>query len=428
MSYLKRVIKKALPEAKKHEFEQGYRLKKAQFSNALFQNPAKGMKVIAITGTNGKTTTCSFVNEILKSCGLKTAVYTTAFTEIDGVRMANRTHMTVASAWSVQKFLRSARKKSVDWVILEVTSHALDQYRIFGVPIEIAAITNLTQDHLDYHGTMENYALAKSKLITEFNPKTVVLNSDDEWFGYFAKKVKNKLITIGKGRATYQIKDINLSPSGTNFTLVSAKGLITIDSPTIGEFNSYNIAVAVAIVVAVGCQKERIMEAVTKLPIVPGRMEPINEGQQFTVLVDYAHTPDALENALKSVKSLTKGKVRLVFGATGDRDKTKRAPMGEVSARNSDFIYLTDDETYSENGDDIRMQVMEGIKKVHGNERCVEIADRREAIKAAFMDSKAGDVVLLAGIGHQDYRAMGGKKLAWDEREVAREIIKELSS
>ena len=427
MSYLKRVIKNALPDEKKHQFEKSYRFKKAQISNILLRNPSRGMKIIAITGTNGKTTTCTFVNEILKGTGLTTAVYTTAFTEICGIRKANKSHMTVASAWSVQSFLSNARRKSVDWVILEVTSHALDQYRIFGVPIEVAAITNLTQDHLDYHGTMENYALAKSKLITEFNPKTVILNADDEWFSYFAKKVKNKLITVGQGRANYQIKDIALSPSGTSFKLVSAKSLISVNSPTIGEFNSYNIALAAAIAISVGCDKARIEESISRLPVVPGRMEPIDKGQSYTVLVDYAHTPDALENALVSIKSLTKGSVRLVFGATGDRDKTKRAPMGEIAAKKANFLYLTDDETYSENGDAIRRQVMEGIVKANGSEKCVEIPDRREAIKAAFIDAKPGDIVLLAGIGHQDYRAMGGKKLAWDEREVAREILNEIN-
>ena len=176
MSYVKRVIKKALPATKKRELEQAFRLNKAHFASMVFRSPASGMLVIGITGTNGKTSTCSFVNEIIKSSGKRTALYTTAYSEILGKQTPNRSHMTVASAWSVQKFFAEAKRKKVEWVILEITSHALDQYRISGVPLEIVAITNLSQDHLDYHGTMENYASAKARIITDFSPRTVVWN------------------------------------------------------------------------------------------------------------------------------------------------------------------------------------------------------------------------------------------------------------
>jgi len=426
MSYIKRVVKKALPASKKRQLEQVYRLNKAHFAVTVFRSPASGMRVIGITGTNGKTSTCSFVNEIIKSTGKKTALYTTAYSEILGKQTPNRSHMTVASAWSVQKFFAEAKRNKVEWVILEITSHALDQYRIKGVPLEVVAITNLSQDHLDYHGTMENYANAKARIITDFSPKTVVLNADDEWFSFFAREVKNELITIGEKDANYLIKDLQLKPSGISFNLVNAKGILALKSKAVGHFNVYNIAMAATICQSIGCTKNAIEEAVVNLPTVPGRMEPIDEGQDFAVLVDYAHTPDALENVLKASRTISSNKVRIVFGATGDRDTSKRAPMGAVAAQFADYIYLTDDETYSEDGNKIRKAVLKGIEEHGGIANCTEVAERREAIKQAFKDAKKGDVVILAGIGHQDYRVMGTTKVAWDEREVAHEILKEI--
>jgi len=402
-------------------------LNKAKTANMLDGYRAKKLKVVAFTGTKGKTTTCAYINEVLKAGGYKTAVYTTAFVEVNGKLQPNRTHMTLASAWVVQKFFSQAKKAGAEWVILEVTSHALDQYRILGVPVEIAMVTNLSQDHLDYHGTMQKYADAKAKLITDFNPKYTVLNADDEWFDYFAKYVNNNLLTIGQGRATHQIKEANLTPKGTEFKLISAKGVIKLKTALVGEFNIYNSAYGAIVGQILGVKNELISQGVASVALVPGRMEPVEAGQPFLVLVDYAVTPDALEKALISLKGITKGRVRLVFGATGDRDKSKRPIMGQVAAKWADDIYLTDDETYTEDGGTIRAAVKEGIKEADGLEKCQEIAERYDAIKAAFTDAKAGDVVILTGIGHENYRNQGGKKIPWDERQVAKKILLELN-
>lgn len=426
MSSLKTIARQVIPKSLIGEVENNYRLQKARTAVALHGSPAKSLKVIAVTGTNGKTTTCAFINEILRAAGYRTAVFTTAFTEIDGRREANKFHVTVVHVWTLQKFLRLAKKAAVDWVILEVTSHALDQHKLLGIPVEIAAITNLTQDHLDYHGTMDNYAAAKAKLITDFKPKITVLNADDGWFAYFAKKVKGGLVTIGQGRATDQIKGIALTANGTSFKVVSAKGVLDLSTRLVGEFNVYNAAMATAVGQALDIAKDKIINGIANMSIVPGRMEPVDEGQPFTVLVDYAVTPDAFEKALSSLKAVAKGKVRIVFGATGDRDKLKRPIMGEIVAELADAIYLTDDETYSENGDDIRAAVKTGIAKADGLDKCLEIADRREAIAQAFKDAEPGDVILLAGIGHENYRNQGGKKIPWDEREIARQVLREI--
>lgn len=426
MSKLKRFARKVIPEDRLRDAEESYRLQKSNAARKLYGNPAKNMHVIAVTGTNGKTTTCAFINEVLKAGGKKTAVYTTAFIEIAGVNKPNRTHMTVASAWAVQRFLRKSKREGVEWVILEVTSHALEQHRIKGIPVEVALITNLSQDHLDYHKTMENYAAAKAKLITEFNPKSVILNADDEWFEYFGRKVKNKLLTVGQGKASHQIKSLQLRGNGTSYALVSPTASLALTTHLVGEFNVYNSAMAAAVGQVVGISAQAIEQGVANVPVVPGRLEAVDAGQDFTVLVDYAHTADALENVLKAVTAVTDGKVRVVFGATGDRDKSKRGPMGRVATENADVIYLTDDETYTEDGDTIRAAVREGIIEAGGADKFIEIPDRATAIKQAFLDASRGDVVLLAGIGHQNYRAMGGKKVAWDERHVAREILESI--
>ena len=426
MSRLKKLARKIIPQQSLENVEESYRMQKAKTANRLNRHPAKSLHIVAVTGTNGKTTTCAFINEVLKAGGIKTAVYTTAFTEIAGSYKPNRTHMTVASSWSVQSFLRRAKKAGAQWVVLEVTSHALDQHRLYGVGVDIAVVTNLTQDHLDYHGTMEKYAAAKALLITEFNPKTVILNADDAWFEYFGRKVKNKLLTVGQNKASYQIKGLSLSSAGTEYSLVSSKNTAKVKAHLVGVFNAYNSAMAGAVGGVVGLSAKQIEDGIAHVPVVAGRLEAVEAGQDFAVLVDYAHTADALENVLQAVKAVTKGKVRVVFGATGDRDRSKRGPMGAVAAKNADVMYLTDDETYTEDGNAIRAAVKKGIIDAGGAERCIEIADRRTAIMQALSDASEGDVVLLAGIGHQDYRAMGGKKEPWDERKVARELLENL--
>jgi len=423
MSGVKKLARKVIPKDKLTQAEETYRLTKAKAAYSLYGKAPQALKVIAVTGTNGKTTTCAFINAMLKSAGYTTAVYTTAFNEIAGNYTANTSHMTVASSWSVQKFFKNAKKAGAEWVILEVTSHALDQHRIYGVNVDIAVVTNLSQDHLDYHKTMENYAAAKARLITDFQPKDVVLNADDDWFEYFGRKVKKHLHTVGMHKATDQIKEVSLAASGTQFSVVSKKGRVDIAMPLVGEFNVYNAAMAVAVGTIIGIDKQRIAEGIASLEVVAGRLEPVNSGQDFAVLVDYAHTPDALKNVLQAVTSIAHGKIRIVFGATGDRDAKKRPQMGQIAMEYADVVYLTDDETYTEDGDSIRAAVRQGIESAQSSALWYEIADRKQAITQALQDAKKGDVVILAGIGHQDYRNMGGKKLPWDERVVAKEIL-----
>lgn len=408
--------------------ETGFRKSRGMYWQAKYGFPARGMRVIAITGTNGKTTTASYVNRMLQTAGLKTAVYTTAYFEIDGVRTANRTHMTVSSEAAVQKFFADAKAAGVDWVIQEVTSHALHQGRGSGIKVEVAVMTNLTQEHLDYHGTMENYAAAKALLFgKKYAPKWCVLNTDDQWFDYFKQRSTGTVLGYGESNtAELQLKTYDLSAKGSALTARYGNEPVAFTSQLIGKFNAYNALAAYGVGLAIGLDKDMISKGVGALESVPGRMEQVSAGQKFNVIVDYAITPDALENVLTALREITKGKVSIVFGATGDRDKTKRAPMGEVVSRLADRIFLTDDETYSEDPSEIRDQVYEGIKAAKATAKTTVVDDRRKAIQYAFKAAKPGDTVLLTGIGHQDYRDMGGVHEPWDEREVAREELQDL--
>lgn len=422
------MLRKMIPHTLLRFMEQGFRIGRGFFWQAWYLFPAKKLKVIAVTGTNGKTTTSCYINEVLKYAGLKTAIYTTAIIEIDGRVEPNKTHYTLVKQRLVQQFFSRARKTGVDWVVLEVTSHAIDQHRILGTTVDIAVMTNLTQDHLDYHGTMEEYARVKSLLFGgRFHPRISVLNIDDERYEFFAKKAEGRVITYGKNKEA----DVRLlSPNGvglSNSATIDYKDEnYALKTNLRGEFNLYNSAAAVCAGLAVGIDMSVATKGVEKLVAVPGRMEKIEEGQPFEVFVDFAYTPDALEKALRALKDTTKGSVRIVFGATGDRDKSKRPLMGQVVAKWADRIYLTDDETYTEDPKQIREDVFEGIINAKAEDKTKVIASRTEAIERAFKEASPGDAILLAGLGHETTRNIGGKQVDWDERQVARELLSKM--
>ncbi len=426
MDSVKKIIRKLVPQKFLRGVEQAFRMLRGLFWQVRYGFPARGMHVIAVTGTNGKTTTSSYINEVLKAAGFKTAVFTTALIEIAGEVEPNRTHFTLVKQSLVQQFFARARKADVDWVVLEVTSHAIDQHRIIGVPVEIAVMTNLTQDHLDYHGTMEEYARVKSLLFGGyFDPKFAVLNADDEWYPFFHDRTTGTVMSYGKeGNAAVHLKKQNSDAKGSKATFEYKGREHSFYTHLQGAFNVYNALAAASVGMALYIDPKVIVKGIESLQAVPGRMEAISEGQKFNVLVDFAYTPDALEKALQALQETTKGKVRIVFGATGDRDKGKRPLMGKAAAAYADAIYLTDDETYTEDPDTIREAVFAGIKEAGAEKKTKVIADREEAIETAFKDAKAGDSVLLAGIGHEDSRNMGGKQIPWSDQAVARELLK----
>ena len=420
-------VRSVLPSQAVHLLENVYRKTRIQLVSARYGWPARGLRVIAVTGTNGKTTTANYINEILKQAGYKTAMFTTAVIEVAGESKINDLNATVASVSRMQQFLNEARRYKVDFVILEVTSHSLHQHKLDGVPIEAAVMTNLTQDHLDYHKTMEKYAAAKGLLFAR-NPRYIVLNRDDDWFDYFDRYLaEEQKITYGKSEdADVRISDIKLYKKGSEAVLAfdhQEKSQLATYLP--GEYNVFNMAAAASICYVLGVSMSDIKNGIASLEGIPGRFERATKDEKYEVIVDYAHTPDALEKLLEATCNITKKRIILVFGACGDRDALKRPIMGKIAARLADEIILTDEESYNENPDKIRRDIYAGIEESKATNKTTEIADRREAIRHALNIAKKDDTILITGMGHEQFRIINGEKLPWNDTNIVREIISE---
>lgn len=319
------IIRRLLPTGLVRRLETAYRRARVRLVSARYGYPAKHLRVIAVTGTNGKTTTANYINEILKESKFRTAMFTTAVIEVAGQRQINDLNVTVATTARMQRFFRDAKRAGVDYVVLEITSHALDQYKLDGVPIEAAVMTNLTQDHLDYHKTMENYAAAKGRLFA-LRPRFVVLNRDDEWFSYFNRFVaQEQKMTYGRHpEAEARIQQVTLYRKGSEADVViDHQTHLELATALPGEFNVLNMTAAVALTYLLGVKLEDMQEGVANVESIPGRFERAVEGLPYDVVVDYAHTPDALDKLLQAAKRLARGRVILVFGACGDRDQSK---------------------------------------------------------------------------------------------------------
>ncbi len=422
---LVRGVRKALPGSAVQQIEEVYRKGRIQALSARYGYPARGLKVIAATGTNGKTTTINYLNEILKEAGKTTAMFSTAVIEIAGDRQINDLNATVANTGRMQRFFRDAKKAKVDYVLLEVTSHALHQHKLDGVPILAAIMTNLTQDHLDYHKTMEQYAEAKAKLF-KLDPEYIILNRDDEWFDFFNQfPAGSQKITYGMHKdAEAQITRTKLYRKGSEATVViDHQTKLELATALPGEFNIFNMTAAAAAAYVLEIPRKDIVEGVANLEGVPGRFERIETKKGYDIVVDYAHTPDGLEKLLTAAKAITKNRVILVFGATGDRDKGKRPIMGDIAARLADRIILTDEESYNEDPAAIRSEVRAGIEAVKAHAQLTELADRREAIDKALSIATKGDTILVTGMGHEKFRIVSGKRLPWNDAEVIRELL-----
>ena len=427
---LTKTARKVLPKSALVGLEKSYRKSRAKIISARFGNPARDLRIIAVTGTNGKTTTVNFLNEILKEAGYRTAMFSTANIEIAGEQTVNDTNSTTATVARLQKFFRDAKKADVEFALIEATSHALDQYKFEGVPIEMAIMTNLTQDHLDYHKTMENYAAAKAKLF-EMNPNLVVLNADDEWFDYFNNfATESQKITYGEGEsADVKIEKIKLYKKGSEANLrIDNNVELEIATNLPGEFNIYNMTAAAAGAYLLGISLKDIQEGIANLEGVSGRFEYATPGLPFDTIVDYAHTPDALEKLLKSAKEISKNRTILVFGACGDRDREKRPIMGKIAQDLADRIIITDEENYTEDATQIREEIISGISKKNDKlpANIQEIPDRKEAIRKALQIAGKGDIVLITGLGHEVYRVIDGEKTPWNDTQIVREIAQEI--
>ncbi|MDS9997678.1 UDP-N-acetylmuramoyl-L-alanyl-D-glutamate--2,6-diaminopimelate ligase [Bacillus atrophaeus] len=398
-------------------------------SDAFYGQPTKQLQLIGITGTNGKTSTSHMVDEILKKAGKRTGLIGTMYIKIDEETFPVKN--TTPESVTLQKTFKKMNDNHVDTAIMEVSSHALSMGRVHGCDYDIAVFTNLTQDHLDYHKTMDEYRQAKSLLFSQlggaFNhekPKRAILNADDEASAYYEKVTAAHISTYGiKNDADVMAKHIKTTAQGTSFELVTNKGTKPITISLVGQFNVYNVLAAVATCIAAGIPFETVAEAVEELHGVRGRFELVNKNQEFPVIVDYAHTPDSLENVLKTCKDMTEGKVFVVVGCGGDRDKTKRPKMAKIAVQLADEPIFTSDNPRSEDPLAILRDMEAGVE----NEYYHSIANREQAIFFAIANARKGDVVLIAGKGHETYQQIGTETFDFDDAEVAARAIVELN-
>ena len=397
----------------------------ALLAQHFYGNPSSKMTVVGITGTNGKTTTSYLLDSIMRHAGKKTGIIGTVETRI-GEEKIDASRTTPESA-ELQKLLARMVEAGVDHVSMEVSSHAIDLSRVDGVDFSAVAFTNLTQDHLDYHRSMENYFAAKKRLFTDYHARVRVIDINTEVGVKLASELSADydILTVGTvSQAMVRAEDIEPQPHGTNFSLVTPTGAAPVTLPLPGSYNVDNALVAAGCAYGLGIDVAIIAQALSEAPQVPGRLERILEGQPFEVVVDYAHTPDSLEKALKAMRAVAHGKLIVVFGCGGDRDPGKRPIMGKVAGTFSDLAIATSDNPRTEDTIAILLQVEDGLRASQGT-FTTEI-DRRHAIERACVLAKPGDCVLIAGKGHEDYQIFAHHTIHFDDREVARESLRKL--
>jgi UDP-N-acetylmuramoyl-L-alanyl-D-glutamate--2,6-diaminopimelate ligase len=424
MQKLKKYLKLILPISFLNLFLPLFHLLQSFSASARYGFPARGMRVVGVTGTNGKTTTAVMIAKILEQAGFSVGLSSSAMFQTGKNSWENDLNMTVSSPFELQKLLRRMKKEKVDWVVVEVTSHALSQHRILGIPIHSAVLTNLTPDHLDYHKTVHNYATAKSRLFAKAKQNSV-LNSDDGWFNFFRKKVKSKnIITYGiANQSNYVLKKATLGDKYTKFEVDDGETVDVYQISLPGKFNVYNALAAVSITKTLGVAKDIINDALIELR-VPGRFERIDEGQAYSVVVDYAHEAEAFKKLFESIKPLIKGKLIVVFGGMPMHDYIE---MGRVAGEWVDIAIVTDDEPMDQDPNEIRAKILESIHEKEKTET-IEIADRKQAIKKAFTKAKSEDFVAILCLGSQKYRRVKDGRIAWDDRDVARDVLAHLPS
>src|SRR5579864_3413032 len=403
----------------------------ARISENFYKRPAERIAVTGITGTNGKSTTAFLIESILSAAGRKSELIGTIEYHVAG-KIYPAPH-TTPEALELARLFNEALGLGATDAVMEVSSHALAQERVFGVPFDVAVFTNLTRDHLDYHKTMDEYFAAKRVLFEGCGtdpPRAVVTNLDDEYGArlcQFSRKRSSTVLTYGWSRGDFRAEKTDITPRGTRFDMITPQEKLAIFSPLIGRVNVYNILAAAAASFARGCSAHAITSGVASLTHVPGRFQRVDCAQPFTVVVDYAHTDDALRNLTALAREfVTRGggsaRVITVFGCGGDRDRAKRPMMGEAAGRGSDFVVLTSDNPRSEDPLAIINDALVGLQK-SGVKYSVE-ADRRKAIVLAVAQARPGDIVLLAGKGHEKVQVTREGSNPFDDVEVARETLR----
>lgn len=389
-------------------------------SSAVFGHPSHAMIVAGVTGTNGKTTTAFMLERAFTAAGEKTGLVGTVEVHIAGD--VHPVVHTTPEAPDLQRLLARMRDAGAGAVAMEVSSHGLALRRVDGTRFACAVFTNLTRDHLDFHGTMEEYEAAKAILFRGELAERGIVNADDEAGRRIIASARIPITSFGvSGAADVRAVDVVSTRSGSEFTCVAGRRRIPVRVPIAGGYNVFNALAVLAAFISLGRPIEQAAEGIAALPGVPGRMEAIDAGQPFTVLVDYAHTPDSLENVLRAARRICDGALIVVFGCGGDRDRGKRPMMGNVAARLADRVVVTSDNPRSEDPRAIIDEIMEGVDGDSG--AVVSDPDRRSAIQRAVAEARRGDIVLLAGKGHEVYQEIGATRQPFSDAAVAREAL-----
>jgi UDP-N-acetylmuramoyl-L-alanyl-D-glutamate--2,6-diaminopimelate ligase len=396
-------------------------------ARSFYQHPSARLKVIGVTGTNGKTTVAFMIKAVMEAAGLKTGLMGTVRYEI-GDRVIPA-HRTTPESLEVQQMMSQMLAADCQACVMEVSSHALDQKRVHGVEFDVGIFTNLTRDHLDYHGTMENYFAAKKKLFAALaggvKKSAVVINVDDAFGARLAGDMTNVEVQLTYGfhkPARLRATKIELNADGSRFVIESPERKFAVRLPLIGRHNVYNALAAVGACLALKIDVVKIQAALNALPAVPGRLERVSAGQLFGVFVDYAHTDDALKNVLTTLREITKGRVLVAFGCGGNRDSGKRAKMGRIAAELADFTLITSDNPRKEDPAKIAAQIEEGYKSVRADAYETEL-DRARAIQRIISMAAPGDSVLIAGKGHETYQEFEDTVVPFDDRVHAQEAL-----
>ncbi|RAL26012.1 UDP-N-acetylmuramoyl-L-alanyl-D-glutamate--2,6-diaminopimelate ligase [Thermoflavimicrobium daqui] len=402
----------------------------AMAAATFYRHPTKELKVIGVTGTNGKTTTTNLIQHILNDQDQKTGLIGTI-----SMKVGNREYKvnnTTPEIVDLQRSFRWMLDEGCKYAAIEVSSHGLVMGRTRGCEFHIAVFTNLTQDHLDYHETMEKYRDAKGLLFNQLGTRysddpqfnqVAVLNADDPVSKHYANTTSAQVITYGiDQKADVRAENIRITATGTRFMLRSFGGDIEMNLQLVGKFNIYNALAAVSVALLEGISLEKVKKSLESISGVNGRFERVQAGQNFTVLVDYSHTPDSLENALQTIREFVDGRVICVVGCGGDRDRSKRPVMAQIAEKYSDLTIITSDNPRTEPPEEIIAEMVAGIKGVN-LKRYETIVDRREAIHFAIHQAKANDVVLIAGKGHETYQEINGVRYDFDDRLVAKAAI-----
>jgi UDP-N-acetylmuramoyl-L-alanyl-D-glutamate--2,6-diaminopimelate ligase len=404
----------------------------------MYGFPGRKLKIIGVTGTNGKTTTCNMIAKILERANYRVGMATTINFKIGKEEWINKTKMTTVSPFALQKFLADCLKAGCHWVVVETTSHAISQYRNYGIDYQIAVMTNITHDHLDYHKTFDEYRSVKSRLFSTGKTINILNNDDDKTIEFFSKIMARDIVTYGtespehgrKGRPDILAKKIILESTGSMFTVVTPSSQISINLKLPGRFNIYNALAALCVAHALKIHLDVAKQALESIDVVPGRMENVDLGQSFAVIIDYAHTPDALEKVYQTLTLAKKARIISVLGSCGDRDKTKRPILGALAGKFADLVFVTNEDPYTEDAAKIMEEVAGGVPRGADpkhpkvlDENFFKILDRKEAIERAISLAYKDDIVLITGKGAEECMVVGDKKIPWSDRKIAKDAL-----